>query len=869
MAGSQFREGEGAVSSVRSTPMLDQYQRLRDANPDALLFFRLGDFYELFGEDAQVAAPILDVQLTTRDKITPMCGVPYHAVDQYLRKLVDAGMTVAIAEQVEDPREAKGLVERKIIRVVSPGTFVDDGSRTPARFAVLFADKREWALAIVELATGTVHLAGEKRTTRSAMVIEEEWERWHPQEYLSNWPDPLELKGRQVKQGRWLQVSMSGGELERFLAEKLGTQSLSAWGLAHHGAAQSAVYILWRYLTHMEQQEPVHLTHVVWSNPKESMLVSAKTLRQLHVFSEDGPSLLSILNDTQTPMGSRLLQSWLERPLTSVAAIRLREQAIGTWMDEVFSRSKTRELLSPVGDLSKQVSRVAMGLATPKDLLGIREGIRVARELHEVVGTLPPHAQGAFPDFEGLKAMEDSLASLKSDVPVKWDEGGLIQDGLDETIDRYRSLVTHQREALAQLEHDEKERSGIKTLKVGYHRTFGYYLEVSRGQVAHVPEDWRRRQTMANAERFTSDALLELERAILDADDKLKSYEYAQGMELLEMVRQASGMLNDLARWLGQIDVFAALAAVSLRRHYRMPVWQEGDGERALIMTGLRHPIMESMTQDFVPSSLQLASEVRVALITGPNMGGKSTFMRAVALNVLLAHIGAPVACEHMELSVFEGVFARIGADDDIYRGQSTFMVEMEEMAWILRQSTPRSLIVLDELGRGTSTFDGMAIAQAVVERLSAEQGPLTLFATHYHELTGLPATRPGVINCSVEVAHDGMSGQLVFTHQIVAGPASRSYGVEVAELAGLPKTVLSRARHLLAEWESRTREMTEPVQQVTLFNPDPIGAELTAALAALDADEISPREAWTFLSDWSGRVKRAKGGEHEPDSHS
>ncbi|POB11545.1 DNA mismatch repair protein MutS [Sulfobacillus sp. hq2] len=861
------------MNRVKTTPMQEQYQRLKKENPEALLFFRLGDFYELFGDDATVAAPILDVQLTTRDKVTPMCGVPYHAVDQYLKRLIDAGFTVAIAEQTEDPKQAKGLVERQIIRVVSPGTYIGENDQTPARLAVIYATKKEWALAVAELATGTIYLSEQRMGRLAAEQVTEQWAHWRPQEYLSNWPEPLTLSGHLIESAPWFALVPNRREQEAFLAAKLGTQTLSGWGLAEHEAAQAAVYVLWRYVTRLERQDPIHLSYIAWIKPGDTMAVSARTLRQLNVFSDNGPSLLSVLDKTCTPMGKRQLMAWLERPLASLIRIQKRQRAIAGWMDKPLIRDALRQQIRPIGDLAKRVSRVALGLASPKDLIAIRTGLQQVQAVYQIIQPLPSDFQGevARPGERGVSEILTHMAILHDDPPVKWDEGGLIREGADARIDRYRALLSHQREALAQLEQSERERSGIKSLKVGYHRTFGYYLEVSHGQAHKVPDDWRRRQTMANAERFTSDSLLELERTIVEAETELKTYEYQKASEVLATIREASALLNDVARWLGEMDALTALAEVSVQRHYYLPQWNDDAQDRHLKLNGLRHPVLETFTQHFVPTHVEFPDSLRLALITGPNMGGKSTFMRAVALNVLLAHIGAPVACKEMQLPLFTGLYTRIGADDDIYRGQSTFMVEMEEMAWILRQSQRDSLVILDELGRGTSTFDGMAIAQAVAERLSAEPSPLTLFATHYHELTRLAETRERVSNLSVEVAHDALSGQLVFTHRVITGAASRSYGVEVAELAGLPKTLLTRARHLLAQWEEHSRELTEPLQQVTWFQPDPMGEELLTALAAIDPDDLSPREAWAWITDWLERIRRArqKGVEGGADTYS
>ena len=843
---------------TKSTPMQEQYQRLKDEHPEALLFFRLGDFYELFGEDAEVAAPILDVQLTTRDKITPMCGIPYHAVDQYLRKLVEKGLTVAIAEQMEDPRLTKGLVERQIIRIVSPGTFVDETDNQATRLAVLYAVKREWALAVAELATGSVYLMEQPLNTRSPYRIQEEWERWHPQEYLSNWDPVASLSGREISPGGCFDHIPSPRDLEPYLAQKFGTSGLRTFGLVAHPTAQAAVFVLWRYLTSLERREPVNLTNILWYHPSGHMTVSARTMRQLNVVPPSNPSLFSVLNETGTPMGERLLISWLERPLRVPEEIHKRQRAIKLFMDDLKIRREIRRLLKRIGDVPKKVSRVALGMATPKDLVAIAKAAAVSSNIVRLVEEMADGAVSEAPPQQILQEIFVHLDEIADDAPAKWDEGGIMKDGVDSEIDRLRSLVNNQREALAKLEQQEKDRSGIKTLKVGYHRTFGYYLEVSRGQDHKVPADWRRRQTMANAERYTSDALLDLERDILEALDKLKARERDKAMTLVTLVQKHSEILNQVSSWLAELDVFTALAEVSVRRSYHFPHWCQDGACRNIEANGLRHPILETMTTQFVPSSVSLPEDLRVMLITGPNMGGKSTFMRALALNVILAHIGAPVACEELTLPIFSGIYARIGADDDIYRGQSTFMVEMEEMAWILRQSDRESFVILDELGRGTSTFDGMAIAQAVMERLGSESSPLTLFATHYHELTQLADTHPRMRNFSVEVIHDPKTGHLVFTHRIVSGASSRSYGVEVAELAGFPKTLLTRARHLLRMWEEQTKELTEPVQQVTWFRPDPLGQELLEALKQVDLDELAPREAWDWLRDWRERLERS-----------
>lgn len=832
----------------RSTPMLDQYRRLKRQHPDALLLFRLGDFYELFEADAVRAAPLLDVQLTSRDGVVPMCGIPHHALHQYLPKLMAAGLSAAIAEQVEDPKAAKGLVDRQIVRVVSPGTYVpEEGNRTP-RLAVLFGDRLGWALAVAELSTGSVMVTEGALADRQTL-LEEEWARWSPDEYLTNLP--LNLSGRRVPDGPWFRIDTA--RLEADLAAKLGTASLSSWGLADKPRIQSALAVLWRYVTHSQYREPVHLRQIVYYPLHQGMRVSPRTLAQLDVMHDTHPSLYSVLNLTVTPMGARELARWLERPLTDLPAIRRRNQAISAWMDEPAARDRLRHLLREVGDLSRRLSRLALGMGQPRDLGGVRRALDRMPDLRSAVGPMaaiwPVDALNAGP----LDTLAGALAALSENLPARWDDGSLIRPGTDPLLDADRALLTGQREALAELESRERERSGIRTVKVGFHRSFGYYLEVSRKDAASVPADWHRRQTMTNTERFTSAALRELEAEILTAEERIRQREQEHIRDLMERVTAAMGELTDLAFCLAEADVLAALAEAAVRYRYRAPEWDEGEAP-GIVAAELRHPVLETLEPDYVASPLTLSPPARVAIITGPNMGGKSTFMRAVALNVLMAHVGGMVAADRLVLPVLDGVFTRIGADDDLFRGQSTFMVEMEEMAWILKQATPHSLVVLDELGRGTSTFDGLAIASAVLEELARPDGPFTLFATHYHELTEMPAAQSRIVNLTVEVVEDP-AHRLVFSHRVTPGQASRSYGVDVAALAGLPPEVLRRAREHLLEWEQRRPEPSRPVQQATQFAPDPLANALRAALAALNPDDLSPREAWQWLARWHERL--------------
>ncbi|MBX5466740.1 MAG: DNA mismatch repair protein MutS [Firmicutes bacterium] len=833
--------------------MAEQYRRLKAEHPEALLLFRLGDFYELFGDDAVTAAPVLEVQLTSRDGVVPMCGVPHHALDHYLRKLMAAGFTVAIAEQTEDPKKAKGLVERRVVRTVSPGTFVPDpeeGQWVP-RFAVLVRDRRGWALAVAELATGALYVTEGEGHPIPAVL--EEWERWRPEEFLTNWEDlKPQLSGRPVSAGEWF-GRRTEAAWEGYLAQRLGTQTLTAWGLGDRPRAQWALYLLVRALEVRQGRPLPHLTVLRVYDWHGGMHLPPRTLRQLDIFSDRGPSLFGHLNHTVTGMGARLLREWLTRPLCDPAAIRRRALAIRFWAEAGALRRRLRETLRGAGDLSRRVSRLVLGLGTPRDLRAVRAAVAAAMALGEWVP-----AEGLYEalrdeiDPRRWEALAQALDPLAEDPPLRWNDPGLIRPGADARLDRLRRLAADQRAALAELEARERERTQIRSLKVGYHRTLGYYWEVPRSQVGQVPPDWRRRQSMAHSERFTSEALLALEAEIQGAEAESLDREAAMAEAMVAAVREASEGLNRLASALAELDVLGALAEVVVRQGYTWPTILE-PGQRMRI-TGLRHPVLETVLAEYVASDFEPEPEERVTIITGPNMGGKSTFLRALAQVAILAQIGMAVPCEMAALPCFDGIYTRIGADDDLVRGQSTFMVEMEEVAAILRQAGPHSLVILDELGRGTSTFDGMAIAWAVVEYLAGRDGPTTLFATHYHELTELGDRLQTVANRTAEVVPSPQGGVL-FTHRILPGKALRSYGIEVARRAGLPPAVLTRAAAVLRRWETAGPQAAPAHAQLTLFAPNPLCEELWAALAALDLDELSPREAWRWLEMWRRRV--------------
>ncbi|PSR20733.1 MAG: DNA mismatch repair protein MutS [Sulfobacillus acidophilus] len=834
---------------AKPTPMLEQYWRLKKLNPDALLFFRLGDFYELFEQDAEVAAPILDLQLTSRDGRVAMCGVPYHAGTQYARRLLQSGFTVAIAEQMEDPATARGLVERQVVRILTPGTIIPEDEGMSPRLGVFYRHRQGVVAIVAELSTGTVHIAQGTLRSQDVRAIEHLWSVWAPDEAFSNGP-AAEVGGTTLRDGSVYFSRQSLLHKEQVVEQKLGLGSLRRWGLEDNGPIVESLAALARYLDTLQPGTLRHLRDIRWHPLHGEMHLSARTLRQLDICA--GPhSLLARINYCCTPMGSRRLQDWLEHPLTDISEIRRRAQAVSHWIDHAIERAQLRELLQSVGDLSRRVARVVMGVSKPRDVAGIVAALKCMPELCVLVENsqtwpLPVRVNG-----HPWIALLQRLDVLADPAPARWDDSPLLRAGVDADVDDSRSLLTGHRQALIELEEQERQRSQIKSLRVGYHRTFGYYIEVTKSQAKSVPKDWQRRQTTTHTERFVSDALKAVEAAIATAESRIAQAEAQWAHNLTAWISEESEWLTEIAAWLSELDVISGLAEAAVKHRYQPPQLTGADSR--VTIAAMRHPVLEALVNEYIPSDLVLDSPHQALIITGPNMGGKSTFMRALAQNAILAQIGGWVAAMRYEAPVFDAVLTRMGADDDLVRGQSTFMVEMEEVAAILHQSSSASLVLLDELGRGTSTYDGLAIAQAVVERLALPDGPLTLFATHYHELTDLADHNPSMTNLTVEVLEEPLGP--IFTHRVIPGAASQSYGIEVARQAGLAPSVLRRAEHHLKQWEQSAHQRVGTGQQITFDNPDPVAAALARALRELNPDDLSPREAWLWIVEWQRRI--------------
>ncbi len=838
------------TARAQSTPMLEQYWRLKQEHPEALLFFRLGDFYELFGDDAKLAAPLLDLQLTSRDGRIAMCGVPYHAGNQHARRLLERGYTVAIAEQMEDPAQSRGLVDRQIVRVLTPGTVVPDDDDVSPRLGVLYRYRQGLVALVAEVSTGTLNVVQGSTRAEDMSHIAELWSAWRPQEYLSNletdWGD-----GRRVDGGSFY-VRTNSLRTEHIIQDKLGIQSLRRWGLEESEPVMQAIAVLARYLKTLGPGTLGHLRDIRVHPLATQMRIGERALRQLDVsYGQD--SLFARVDFCRTPMGRRRLKDWLEHPLMDCGRIEERRQAITYWATHALERDALMQTLSRVGDMSRRVARLVMGSGRPRDLQGIVEALAEFPALWQAA-----HETGVWPfrwpiSNEPWQALLKRLDVLAEPVPARWEDSPLIRAEADPEIDRFRTLLTNQRQALADLEERERNRSGIKSLRLGYHRTFGYYIEVTKSQAKNVPEDWHRRQTTTHTERFVSEPVRALETEIFQAEAGLKGLE-RQWVEKLEaLVREESEWLAQASAWASEVDALAALAEAAVRHRYQPPVIAASDSR--VDIRGLRHPVIESLVAEYVASDLILETPHHALVITGPNMGGKSTFMRALADNVILAQCGSWVACQSYRTPAFDAILTRMGADDDLARGQSTFMVEMEEVAAILHQASGKSLVLLDELGRGTSTYDGLAIAHAVVERLAVPDGPLTLFATHSHELTALAQDNSHMTNLTVEVL-EGESAP-IFTHRVIAGEASQSYGLEVARQAGLPLPLIRRAEHHLRHLESTPVNHQSPRvgEQITFQAPDPLAKEFMDALRALNPDDLSPREAWLWVAEWHARA--------------
>jgi DNA mismatch repair protein MutS len=873
-----------------STPLMRQYAAVKKDHPTALLFFRLGDFYELFFDDAVVAAKELQITLTSRNKekgiAIPMCGVPYHAAEGYIGKLIRRGFKVAICEQMEDPRLAKKLVRREVTRVVTPGTAADSslGSDENNFLAALAQVGDAVGFAALDLSTGEFR-ATEFSGDNAMRRVQEELEQLRPKELLFGSTAPL-FESSAAKQPKFARPdsrgrlsphnpSLTETPLEDWifspdhalplLENHFGVLSLEGFGLAGRIAAASAAGAILYYVRSTQRGSLDHVDRIGWYERQNCLVLDAVTVRNLELIeplfagTDAGVTLLRSIDAAVTPMGKRLLRAWLLRPSLAPGVINARLDAVEAGVKDIVEREELRRALDGVLDLERLLSRVTLEAANPRDVLALAASLRKVPAIKLAVGRLTaPRLQTLHLSLDELSDLRERIENtIVPEPPLSFADGGVIGNGVDRELDELRELSHNSKAVLAQIEQRERGRTGIASLKVKFNSVFGYYIEISRANLHLVPQDYDRKQTLVGAERFTTPELKEYEAKILDAQEKIVEIERRLFTDLRIAIAGEAKRIRQTALALAEVDVLGSLAHIAALRNYCRPQFVES-GEIEIIEG--RHPVIEQQelaggTDRFVPNDIYLNNTAHnILLLTGPNMGGKSTYLRQTALIVILAQMGSFVPARSAKLSVVDRVFTRIGASDNLARGRSTFMVEMTETAAILHTATARSLILLDEVGRGTATYDGLAIAWAAVEYLHARVRAKTLFATHYFELTELAEQLEGVKNYHVSVKETG--GGIVFLRKVEPGAADRSYGIEVAKLAGLPNEVVERAREVLVQHEFAEQQATAhlspgatpPTTQLTIFTP--LSQPVLEKLREVDLNRLTPLEALNLLAE-------------------
>ncbi len=840
------------------TPVRQQYLDLKKQYPDTILFFRLGDFYETFDEDAETISRELDIVLTSRPigngVRAPLAGIPYHSVDNYLSRLITRGFHVAIAEQLGDQPQ-KGIFPRKVVKVVTPGT-VMDSSLLPGDasnyLCAFYTDGSRFAIATTDISTGEFFVC--EAEASDPTLIRAEINRLNPAELIL--PEGMEVPaGVDVHVTRLAAWRFESGKCHNTLLNHFQVSELSGFGISTHSVAVNALGAILHYVAETEPSALKLLADIKLVLLSETMILDAATRRNLELTEslrgEIKGSLLGLLDQTVTPMGKRLLRQWISQPLLNLTLIQNRLDSIQVFFDSAFLRAEIRAAFKKVSDLERLINKVASGNILPRELLRLRDTLTCLPEIKTILA-------GSTSTFGGLAqqihAFQQELAlldlSISEDTPATLQNSGVIRAGYSSELDNIQSASAHAREWINALENKEKERTGIKTLKVGYNKVFGYYIEISAGQTANAPAEYIRKQTLVNAERYITPEMKEYETLILNADERIREIESRLFKEVCSIIAASIQKFMETAHAIARLDVYSSLAETSANRGYCRPVLVAED---VLEICDGRHPVVESTLKGgtYVPNDIHFETGERVRLLTGPNMAGKSTYLRQAAVIVLMAQMGCFVPARSATIGLVDRIFTRIGAQDEIHSGHSTFMVEMIETASILHNATEMSLVILDEIGRGTSTYDGVSIAWAVIEYIHNHPSmrSKTLFATHYHELTQLSEKLPGLRNYNVAVAED--KGNVVFLHKIVPGGADRSYGIHVAQLAGLPRTIINRAQEILADLErtsGTTRKNTINAQQVALF---PESNPLVDQIRKLDVNSLSPIEALNKIYEW------------------
>ena len=850
------------------TPMLEQYVEWKEAYPDCLLFFRMGDFYEMFFDDAKIASSVLDIVLTSRSKENeykiPMAGVPFHSVDSYLGRLVAAGYRVAICEQITEP-DGKSLVEREVTRIVTPGTWLPENSDDGGKIAACLFDGKSTAVSLLEPASGTLR-AGTFAAESCAAVLS----AFMPDEILlrrgqrelfeKNFPG-LSSRGVSVTECEKGYFAVEQGAA--WLCRKWGIASLSAMGLDDRDLAAGAAAAAVKYLEETQFSKAGNISSLTPMLPKENLVLDQSTQANLELTDKGQATLFWVLNRCRTPMGRRALKEWITSPLQDLDEISRRQDMIETLAGDGRLRAELAELLSRCRDMGKSLSRLTLKMGLPCDVQSVGVTLNVVPEIVSLVSGYPALAR-IVPqcDTSGLAAL--LRAAVADNVPRFVRDGGVIRSRFDAELDAWRDKAAHSSEWLARFEESERERTGIRNLKAGVNKVFGYYIEIPKSSASKAPMDYVRKQTLVNAERFITEELKRFERDMFRAEGEILAIEERIYARIVGEILGQSAAIQQTANFISVLDVLLSLAAVAAERGYTRPTL---DMSKDFIVKNARHPVIEATLgkNPFTPNDFNFSAENgrRIALITGPNMAGKSTYLRTAALIAIMAHMGSFVPAESAKIGLVDRVFTRIGARDELARGQSTFMVEMVETANILRHTTDRSLVILDEVGRGTSTYDGLSIAWSVVEFLQGQEHaqPRVLFATHYHELTQLADLLPGIVNLSMGV--DESAGRIVFLHKIIEAPSDRSYGIEVARLAGVPSAVLRRSQELLSQFEEKAEARNENVKnssqnQLTLF--DVRQEAILEELAACDPNNMTPLAALELVAKLRDESRKVLG---------
>ncbi len=833
------------------TPMMQQYLSIKAQYPDAFLFFRLGDFYEMFFEDAEKAAEELEITLTSRDggkERVPMCGVPYHSAHTYIEKLIEKGYKVAICEQVENPAAAKGVVKREVVRVITPGTIMEENMLVDQEnnfLVALAGSSSSIALAAADLSTGECHVT---ELFGSVDFVLDEITSYQPKEVVIDEVLTKDKAFMDRLHARIKAVITPHGphRTEEEMGQSLADQFPDFAQTCTTSLLKRVLGTLFSYLEETQKRSLRHLQRLRRYDARQYMMLddAARRNLELTVTLSEGKkrgSLLWLLDRTATSMGSRLLKKWLDKPLLNIEAIKERQEVVRAFLQDYLLLDDVKDLLKQVYDLERLAARISFGSANARDLNSLKRSLQVIPQLKErLVLTSCPRLVELGERMDACPDVSELInRAIVEEPPVSVKEGGIIRDGYDPKLDEYRAVQKDGKSWITELEQKERKATGIKSLKVGYNRVFGYYIEVTKANLHLLPEGrYQRKQTLANAERFITPELKEREQLILTAAEKSVDLEYELFTGVRTRVSAEVGRLQSLAELVAELDVLHAFALVAREHNYVCPAIHNGD--RLVIEAG-RHPVVEAVTGEasFIANDAVLDGKKRqILLITGPNMAGKSTYMRQVALITVLGQIGSFVPAKKAEISIVDRIFTRIGAADDLIGGRSTFMVEMTETCHALKEATPRSLILLDEVGRGTSTYDGMALAQAIVEYIHDHIGAKTLFSTHYHELTELEDQLARLVNIHAQCIEK--NGKVVFLHRMVPGGADRSYGIHVAELAGLPYPVIKRARALLSELEGREQPSTVSVSdgQLSLFDWNPGQEQKTANQSGISEEE-------------------------------